>query len=67
MQDLGNLIEGLFVSALGAFMVFAPRHAERINRKLPFVRTAGTLRAPFGWTAFLAGVLWVVVWIAQHT
>ena len=34
MHDVGSLIEGLFIAALGAFMVFAPDRAERgrINR-----------------------------------
>lgn len=66
MHDVGNLIEGLFIAALGAFMVFAPERADRISRKIPFIRIGGALRAPFGWAALVIGVLWIVVWIADH-
>jgi|HubBroStandDraft_3_1064219.scaffolds.fasta_scaffold2460655_1 hypothetical protein len=66
MHDVGSLIEGLFIAALGAFMVFAPDRAERVNRQIPFIRTGGALRAPVGWVALIIGVAWVIIWLINQ-
>ncbi len=66
MHDVSSLLEGLFVAALGAFIVFAPARAENLNQRIPFVRTGGTLRAPFGWVALIAWMLWIAVWLIDQ-
>jgi hypothetical protein len=66
MADIGGLLEGVFVVALGAFILFAPTHAERINRALPFVRTGGRGRPFAGWAALVLGAAMILVWLAEH-
>ncbi len=66
MHDLGSLLEALFVAAFGAFIVFAPKRAERLNQQIPFIRTGGALRAPFGWLALTIGILWTTIWLTRQ-
>lgn len=66
MDDFGTLIEGLFVLALGSFMVFAPKHADRLNKLVPYIRTGGTLKVPFGIMLIVIGVTIIVVWCSNY-
>jgi uncharacterized protein YjeT (DUF2065 family) len=66
MRSIGNLAEALLLVAIGAFMVFAPNRAERLNRSIPFLRTGrGALRKAFGWGAVLLGCVGAVVWLVR--
>jgi hypothetical protein len=65
-MDFGNLIEGALLAAVGAFMVFAPASADRLNAESPFIRTGGALRRPFGWGALVFGILIVAIWCGTN-
>ncbi len=65
-MDFGNLIEGALLAVVGAFMVFAPASADQLNAAIPFIRTGGALRKPFGYVALIFGVAIIVIWCGLH-
>jgi hypothetical protein len=66
MRDFGTLIEGAGLAAVGAFMVFAPDSANRLNDKIPYVGLGGRFGPAFGWFAMMAGCVLVVSWAAEN-
>jgi hypothetical protein len=57
-MQIGTTFEGTVIVAIGAFVVFAPRQADRLARAAPFIRLG------HGRTRFLLGGVLLVVGIA---
>ena len=66
LHTFENLVEGLFLIAFGAFMIFAPKEAERLNRRIPWIRTGSPLRGLFGWGALIGGIVLLMVWLTDQ-
>jgi len=57
-MQIGITFEGTVLVAIGAFVVFAPHHADRLARAAPFIRLG------FGRTRSILGGVLLVVGIA---
>jgi|SRR6185437_15909917 hypothetical protein len=64
--EIGRLLAGLAVFALGALMVFAPGPAERLHERFSWIKTGGTLREPMGWLGMLIGSILTVIWCVRY-
>jgi len=63
---IGQLLLGLVIFALGAFMVFAPESAERLHAKFEWIKTGGRMREPAGWLAMFFGFVHTVIWCIKN-
>jgi hypothetical protein len=57
-MQISTALEGAVLVAIGAFVVFAPHHADRLARAAPFIRLG------HGRTRFILGCVLLVVGIA---
>ena len=67
MHGLGDLISAVVFAAFGAYVVFAPDHADRLSRAFPVIRLRrNAITTALAWMMLIVGSIAIAVWLVVN-